>query len=555
MQNILLKKRVEILKNTKDSDGIVHLLSSFTGLHLKSPSVIKIYHDLLLFYCAYPMNQQILLLARKELGRIVLAVKKIFNTNNLPYQNSLMSSGIANSAVLSSFSFPIVCWLKKKFDDSAELYSCDADEETNLNTLQILLPAAEFEKISQGELEIMKRLKQISGISSNAQLLKWLLSLFQKNSLHGNIKEELFRQFKIYIYWQLSDELFSRSFLQIPVKNIYFQEKISKNINLISIINKPVPRNQKLTYAEKINIIDSMKASLALQYRETDPVTYADPGELTLFDCEKGLKIALIGMTASKRLSLESYIGYMVYKNGLPVAYGGGWIWGNQCRIGINIYSPFRRGESAFIFSQVLRFYYQYFNVQHFIVKPYQFGEGNPEGIKSGAFWFYYKLGFRPVLKDLKKEAGEEWKKIQRNKEYRTTSKLLKHFTKSSLELKLENLHSFTCDPYRVSAAITKLINDIYKGNRQKAVHNCLKRLSGVFYSIPGIKQLPAESVVLKNWGLVTGLIPDLEQWTSGEKKSLLSIFRAKQSGPERQFIILLQNHKRFWHSLSASTQ
>ncbi len=35
------------------------------------------------------------------------------------------------------------------------------------------------------------------------------------------------------------------------------------------------------------------------------------------------------------------------------------------------------------------------FNVDTFTVYPYQLGYGNDEGLKSGAWWFYQKLGFR----------------------------------------------------------------------------------------------------------------------------------------------------------------
>ena len=32
-----------------------------------------------------------------------------------------------------------------------------------------------------------------------------------------------------------------------------------------------------------------------------------------------------------------------------------------------------------------------------FVVEPSQFGGTNKEGLLSGAFWFYYRLGFRPI--------------------------------------------------------------------------------------------------------------------------------------------------------------
>lgn len=105
---------------------------------------------------------------------------------------------------------------------------------------------------------------------------------------------------------------------------------------------------------------------------------------------------------------MESYIGYLVLKNNIPVSYGGGWIFGERCQFGINILQSFRGGESGLIICEILRVYHQHFGVTRFVVKPYQFGLHNPEAIKTGAFWFYYKLGFRPENEQLKEQALQE---------------------------------------------------------------------------------------------------------------------------------------------------
>ena len=76
-----------------------------------------------------------------------------------------------------------------------------------------------------------------------------------------------------------------------------------------------------------------------------------------------------------------------------------------------------------------MRLYYQVYHVRRFVVKPYQFGKRNPEGLKSGAFWFYYKLGFRPVREDIRKISGLEWNKIKSDTKYRTPISVLKRLT------------------------------------------------------------------------------------------------------------------------------
>ena len=60
------------------------------------------------------------------------------------------------------------------------------------------------------------------------------------------------------------------------------------------------------------------------------------------------------------------------------------------------MFDPFRGSEATFLWAQTLRAFRTLFGVRRFIVNGYQFGAGNAEAIASGAYWFYYRLGFRP---------------------------------------------------------------------------------------------------------------------------------------------------------------
>ena len=136
---------------------------------------------------------------------------------------------------------------------------------------------------------------------------------------------------------------------------------------------------------------------LAALGRETDAIALAYPA---------GRRASTISGAASRsrstrcgpdrRSPLDSHVGMMLFKNGMPVGYGGGWPFLGTCRIGVNVFAPFRGGESALLFGEVLRVYRQRFAVGRFVVEPSQFGGTNKEGLQSGAFWFYYRLGLPP---------------------------------------------------------------------------------------------------------------------------------------------------------------
>ena len=78
------------------------------------------------------------------------------------------------------------------------------------------------------------------------------------------------------------------------------------------------------------------------------------------------------------------------------MAYGGGWCLFETLEFGFNVFESFRQGESAFILGQVLRAYHHVFSMRTVVVDPYQLGADNLEALRSGAFYFYHRLGFRP---------------------------------------------------------------------------------------------------------------------------------------------------------------
>ncbi len=550
MPNELSIQNIHQLKKPADNNHLHSLLLSYSGYALRNTSVIKKYHDLLIFYCAFPPNDKINKLAKAELKRIAGAAKLFYTKNQLKKQTNLMASGIANTELFCSYSRPIISWLLKKFPVSVKLGYSNASTDSVRNIFQLLLPAVEYEKSTQRELNLRSRIKSITGLHNPGDQLKWLVQIFDNSPLPESVKDELYQQLKIYALWKLDDFIYNRSFLNWPVKNTWYQKSFIKNINSKNSIKQKMGNPLPLSTLGRMKILDIMKASLAFQYRETDPVTYADEKEIKLFEMGRGLQIAIVGMKKEKRLSLESYIGFMAFKNGVPLSYGGGWIWGQRCKIGVNIYPGFRRGESAWLFCQVLRLYYNYFGVRYFVVKPYQFGKGNPEGLKSGAFWFYYKIGFSPVDEKIKKEAEREWKKIQVNKNYRTPLNVLRRFACSNIEWKIQKRIYPDFDAARISEAITGLINSDYNKNRATAISVLLNKMKN---DLP-LALLKNNSIslrhVMENWCLLTGLINDMAKWKLQQKREFVHLIQLKQNGKERDYIIGLQKHTRLWRSL-----
>ena len=544
----LTQTQLAELKNTSNAKQIASLLQRFSGLDLKNSTVIKNYHDALLYYSAFPPTNTIYLQAGKELVRLASIVKNITHSAK---KQALYGSGIAHTSICCAFSSCLCDWLVHRFPGAVQFHSSGAGSETAKNVMQALLPGIEFEKSAYDEPGLAFRLKKVSGIQEPGEQLKWLLKLFAENKWLPLVKEELYRQLDVFVQWQINDAEFNRGALRWPTNHVFCSEEKLKNFNCLSVLQEKPGKPISLSAKEKSRLMDTMKASLAFYCRETDPFTYAHPEELLLFDTGRGVQIALAGMVKEKRLSLETYIGYMAFKNGMPVAYGGGWLWGNQCKIGINIYPPFRSGESAWIFCQVMRVYHQYFNIDRFIVKPYQFGKGNTEGLKSGASWFYYKIGFRPVQPEIRLLADGEWAKIKSGKNYRTPLSVMRRFTRCNMEWVVNPGASVFPDAEQVSAAVSAMINKVYNASRQQAINTCMEQMGKSVLFAPVYTGNNHELRVIENWGLLSGLLNHLSGWTKTQKRTLIKIIRLKQSGGERAFLLHLQRHKKLWQSLA----
>jgi hypothetical protein len=338
----------------------------------------------------------------------------------------------------------------------------------------------------------------------------------------------------------------------LPVQSVYFRRRLKYKTASLTILETPVKKPLSLSIAEKEKIISVLRSSLAFHARETDPVSFADTGETFLYEMGEGIQIVLTGMIKERRLALESYIGYMAFKNGIPVSYGGGWIWGHRCKIGINIYPPFRGGDSDTLFCQIMRLYFQVYHVRRFVVKPYQFGKGNPEGLKSGAFWFYYKLGFRPVNAEIRKLADLEWDKIKSGNKYRTPVSLLKKFTACNKEWEPEITHHSFFDADKISIAITEMIKRRFEGDRKIAIEKSMLELKR-FLRLKRLPHItPVEKKVWHNWCLLFVCLPGTDSWNATDRKKFHQILETKSKGHEIDFIHQLQEHKYFWVSIEA---
>jgi hypothetical protein len=161
-------------------------------------------------------------------------------------------------------------------------------------------------------------------------------------------------------------------------------------------------------------------------------------------------------------------------------------------------------------------------------------GDGNPEALKSGAFWFYRKLGFRAANPDVEALAREEEAIMRRKRGHRSSRATLQEL---SLTDAYFDLSGGVCAPVNfenLGHAVTRFVVEEFGGDRRKAERAAIGRLLRLL----DIRDLgtwsPTERAAFRRCAPVMVLLPGLGDWPVEEKRELAAAIRAK--GGQSQF-------------------
>lgn len=462
-----LKLLKEIAANMDEEANLAKedLLKTLGSMAFPAVRYLPVYHDSLMFLCAYPANSYLLRLAENELKRLTAYLKKNSRSLKITLPEN---SGLPYTETLTRFSPDSLGWLLKQKDFALHFDSFYDSRLTLNEVLNITLPSLLKAETTAG-LD-PEDLLAVLGIKPN-QYLYFLHGQLEALKELPQAKDLLSDCLNIFVQVVPKSSRFSRTYNRIAHKPVYYHQDILKRFDHVQLLNEPLPHEPAepetlMGKAGKEELVKVIKYAMSLTEREIDPATYLQEDSMQYIVLERGLSMAIYGMHAERQLPLETYFGFTIFKNGLPISYGGMWVFGNRSKVGFNIFEPYRGGESGYALCQLLRVFKQFFHISYFEVEPFQFGADNEDAISSGAFWFYYKFGFRPVDAAIAEQAKQEYQKIKTRKNYRSSAKILVGFTEGNIALNLgSNI------PADVSLISTKVLGTIKKDWKNNYLH------------------------------------------------------------------------------------
>ena len=504
----------------------VFLLKAISKEKLTGKKDVLVFHSVLLFLIAYPDNQAVYAQAS-----ILLQQLHAYIQSHTRLRDRLYNSGITNTQLCAAYSFEMVKWMRRFYKQNIRIQSFEASEAQIQAILSVVMPKVESEIMQDGNAEWRSWLKQ--SMRKEEDLLDRLIAVFDETDIRPEVKDELWNAIGINIEIDftapdgLPDSLF------IPY---YHRSLIKKQTD--RALKGPTPPGVHLVKEEASQIIACSRMILVRHLREIDPITFTSPELISYYRLSRGYSIVLTGMVPDRRHPIDSYMGYTVFKNGLPVAYAASWVLFDSARIGLNIFPAYRGGESKYIFEQVLKVHRGVYRLKRFTTDPYQIGKDNSDGIHSGAFWIYYSAGFRPIREEQRKLSATEATKIRSIKAYRTPASVLKKLAESRLELILDK-KATQFDVTDLSRAYAAILETRYNNKRKPSEELALKKLAAIL-KIKNYREVNLQ-YVLKNWSiLLLNNEQDLRN-NRGLKNALKKLVELKAAGSEEEYIDGLQ--------------
>ena len=519
-------------------------------VEIDDPAVLLALHETLLFMAAFPDDRALLAIIDRELRRVASAAKHL--SRRARFRRRLENSGVAHTTTSCALTFEAAEWLAMR-------YGLDADiaweEESAGQPLDELLHHL-VEPIEQdgllGDARSSAAWFRFAKGRRRCSDLAFLVERVGHMAASPEVRERLFDHLDLRLRWRLRERAASRTFARFPSRRVSYQvAPLRRTLDLEEVVRRPIPRVRPLPIRAARELIDCLRATLAVRQRETDAVTYANPREITVVPLEDGVDIALVGSRPGRRLPIESFFGFVVARNRVPIGYGGGWVFFDRCEIGVNIFDTFRGGESALTFAQVLRVYRQHYRVRRFLVDPYQFGAGNTEAIRSGAFWFYYRLGFRPADEKLRRRADVEWRRLHDEPGTRTSARVLRQLAGAPVEWTHGAADAPPPAVSALGAATTRYVARQFHGDRNLARRKCRGKLV-VALGIKRIDRWSAEELhAFEQFSMLLAQIPDLPEWPQRDLELVVKAIRAKGGPRERTYALALQRVPRLRDALA----
>ena len=318
---------------------------------------------------------------------------------------------------------------------------------------------------------------------------------------------------------------------------------------LAAELGRPPASVRHLPAREAETFIELARDAMVTRARDLEVFDYGNPEDVRLVDAGNGFLLACIGVLPERRSLLEAVYAFVMLKNGVAVGYALASALFGSSELAYNVFESFRGGETAWMFGRLIAAIHHLFGSDAFAIDPYQLGHGNDEGLRSGAFWFYQKLGFRPRDAALVARLELELAALRARPGHRST--------RATLQL-LSSAYAFwqpgaprddvlgLLAPSNVALHVSHHLAAAFGADRAAAQAACLRDAAARLGLDPAeVRRFPpAERQAWERWAPLIVVLPGVGGWTVAQKRAAVAVVRAKGAPRESDFVARFDRHR-----------
>jgi hypothetical protein len=543
---MLLLRRFERLKDTFGGDVAERrlvLLRELDRRRLGSAQAVSRLHEALCLARAYPDSPEVL--AQVEQMLAGFASRSDLKRS----RRELEDSGVAGTAINYAFYWFTAEWLARRWPGQLSIdWEAFENAERLPELLHLLLPYTETLAVDELDYEPAEWIEQLKGPeeSDASFLIRRFAAL--KSDAFG--REESFEALDVPLRIAPGEDTPSRSRAKYRHVPVWYQTTPirSGRPNLRREILRPPLAVRALNPHHGQQLIDLAREAMVTRSRDLDIFVHADKRDARLIDCGEGLQFACFGAVPERRLMLDAVYGFLTLKNGVPIGYVLISALFNSAEVAYNVFETYRGGESAYIYGRVLAATRYLFDVDTITVPPYQLGHENLEGLESGAWWFYYKLGFRPHDAAVRRLLRKELARMKRNPQHRSSIATLN-------ELSSVNMYLYMAKPRadvrgrislgNIGSRISRYFADRFGAERERGVRTCAEEAARLL-GVRAFRRLPVgQRLWWERWSPLVMALPGVARWSTANRRALADVVRAKGGRRESEFVSLFDGHRR----------
>ncbi len=499
-------------------------------------------HECLIFLRAYPDDASVLAHVEGELSRFA------DRSDLRRHREEMVNSGIAGTPIEFSFYWQTAEWLVQRFGPRLSIewdyFEHEKLLEGRLPLFALWAETPALDELDMSPAEWIRNLK--SPTESDAE---FVVKRVEAMAIDAWVRECFWNELDFTLRLAWGPDGPSRTHACWPVAKTVFQS---------SSLKRPRPdlRHEVLVPPESIKsvslkdgkrLVAMAREAMITRSRDLDAFINGDPRDVRIVDCGENLQFVCIGVKPERRLLLESVYAFLTLKNGIPIGYVLTSALMESAEIAFNVFDTYRGAEAAHVYARVLATVRALFNVDTFTVYPFQLGYQNDEGLKSGAWWFYQKLGFRARDPGALRIMERELKRMRRDPAHRSSLDTLGKLVPHNVYLDLDEPRDDVIGEFLLDEAgqtVTRMLAERFGADRERATRELSAEAARLLSSPPWSRLPAAERQACERWAPLVACL-DVESWSKPERTALFEVMRAKGGRRESEFVARFDAHRK----------